>query len=328
MTAISYHDTVNDLQDLAWQARNPFARPEWFALLEESGIAPLIVCARQGQHAVALPLHNAPNHIEALTNWYAFTWSDLRTQDVVSAGLLQQLATDLAKRTSRVELSKLAAEDGTVGRMRRAFRSAGWSVLHHSCDINHVLPLRGRDYATYLAERPGALRSTLKRKSGLVDTHVSTCFSAEEWAAYEAIYAASWKPEEGDPVLLRRFAEHESAMGRLRMGLARKDGEPVAAQLWTADDGTAYIHKLAHRESAKSLSAGTTLTATLLQHVIDIDRVSLVDFGTGDDSYKRDWMEEARKRWSLTCLRPENPRNWPLIARHALQKLVRLTRNG
>ena len=114
----------------------------------------------------------------------------------------------------------------------------------------------------------------------------------------------------------------------MRMGLASKDGEPVAAQFWTVDDGTAYIHKLAHRESAKSLSSGTTLTATLLNHVIDADRVSLVDFGTGDDPYKRDWMEEKRRRWSLTCLRPEDPRNWPLIARRAFRKLVTPARNG
>ena len=46
---------------------------------------------------------------------------------------------------------------------------------------------------------------------------------------------------------------------------ARAEGEAVAAQFWTVEDGTAYIHKLAHLESAKALSAGTTLSAALFE---------------------------------------------------------------
>jgi CelD/BcsL family acetyltransferase involved in cellulose biosynthesis len=69
----------------------------------------------------------------------------------------------------------------------------------------------------------------------------------------------------------------------------------VAAQFWTVDGGTAWIHKLAHLDSAKPLSAGTTLSAALFAHVIDRDRVTWVDFGTGDDPYKRDWMEQVRR---------------------------------
>ena len=36
MTAISYHDTVNDLQGLSFAEGGPFARAEWFALLESA----------------------------------------------------------------------------------------------------------------------------------------------------------------------------------------------------------------------------------------------------------------------------------------------------
>ncbi len=55
------------------------------------------------------------------------------------------------------------------------------------------------------------------------------------------------------------------------------------------------------------LSAGTTLTAALFAHVIDRDRVELVDFGTGDDPYKRDWMEQVRPRYRLACWSPRQP---------------------
>lgn len=322
MTAISYHDTVNDLQDLEWLDAGPFARPQWFALLEQSGIEPLFVTASEGDQAIALPLHRADGAFEALTNWYAFTWSDLRTSGLANTAMLEALAHDLAGRTHRVTLSKLPEEDGTLARLADAFRKAGWLVIAEPCDTNHVLPVAGRSYAEFLADRPGRLRTTLKRKAKKVEVTLSTKFDPANWAAYEDIYADSWKPEEGDPALLRAFAKAESAAGRFRFALASHEGAPVAAQFWTVDGDTAYIHKLAHRPGADKISPGTTLTAALFERVIDTDGVQWVDFGTGDDPYKRDWMEAVRTRWQLTCLRPSHPRNWPILARHLLRKLV------
>ena len=322
MTAVSYHDTVNVLQDLAFASRGPFARAEWFALLEQAGARPLVALARDGGEALALPLVDGGAGLEILSNWYAFTWSDLATAGADREALLESLARDLPGRTTRVTLNKLPDEDGTATRLDRAFRRAGWLVLREACDSNHVLPVAGRTYADYLAARPGPLRTTLKRKAGKVEVAILSSFHGNAWQAYEQVYAASWKPEEGDPALLRRFAEAEGAAGRLRLGLARHDGAVVAAQFWTVENGTAWIHKLAHLESAKPLSAGTTLSAALFEQVIDRDRVEWVDFGTGDDPYKRDWMEHVRPRWRLTCLRPGDPRNWPTLARALARKLV------
>lgn len=321
MTAVSYHGTVNDLQGLSFAGQGPFARPEWFALLEDHGAEPFLALARDGTHALALPLARNGSGLESLTNWYAFTWSKLATEGA-SPSLLERLARDLKLRASRIELTKLPDEEGTATRLETALRRAGWLVLRERCDSNHVLPVGGRSYADYLAARPGPLRTTLKRKAKKVETEIIAHFDKDAWNSYEAVYAESWKPEEGDPALLRRFAEAEGAAGRLRLGLARHAGEVVAAQAWTVENGTAYIHKLAHLESAKPLSAGTTLTAALFEHVIDRDGVGLVDFGTGDDPYKRDWMEQVRPRYRLTCWRPSDPRNWPAIGKAALRTLV------
>jgi len=322
VTAISYHGTVNDLQGLDFAGSGPFARAEWFALIEDTGAKPFVALARDGEEAIALFLAERAGGLEAFTNWYAFTWSELVTAGAAYPHLLDRLARDLRRRTSRIELSKLPDEDGTASRLESSMRRAGWLVLRETCDSNHVLPVEGRSYAEYLAARPGPLRTTLKRKARKVSVEILTNFHNDAWTSYQAVYAQSWKPEEGDPELLRRFAEAEGSAGRLRLGLARHDGEVVAAQIWTVEDGTAYIHKLAHLERAKPLSAGTTLTAALFEHVIDRDEVSLVDFGTGNDPYKRDWMEQVRPRFRLTCWRRSNPRNWPAIGKAALRTLV------
>lgn len=328
MTAISYHETINDLQALDLAGNGPFAQAQWFRLLENrlksDGKAPFIALAQGGNAALALPLIRRNNALEVLTNWYAFTWEPMLSVGIAEdsrRNLARQLATDLAKQSSHIVLEKLPEEDGTLNILEDAFSDAGWAVLREECDTNHVLDVAGRNYGEYLASRPGKLRTTLKRKAKKVEVRLSTCFNAQDWAAYEAIYADSWKPEEGDPALLREFAEQESAAGHFRFGLALAEGEPVAAQFWTVEGGTAYIHKLAHLESAKPISPGTTLTAALFAHVIDEDKVTLVDFGTGDDPYKRDWMEQKRDRYRLTCLRRSSPRNWPVLAKASVKAM-------
>lgn len=321
MTALSYHDTVNDLQGIDFVERGPFARREWFALLEAHGAHPHIALARSEDQAVALVLTGERGSFQGLTNWYAFTWPVLTTEGAGDR-LLDSLALGLPRAVRHIALPKLADEDGTASRIERAFVRAGWFVSREPCDTNHVLPVGGRSFAAYLAGRPGHLRTTLKRKAGKVGIEILTSFEEDAWHLYEDIYSGSWKPEEGAGALLRRFAEMEGAAGRLRMGLARAEGRAVAAQFWTVEAGTAYIHKLAHLESARSLSPGTSLTAAMLAHVIDRDGAGMVDFGTGDQPYKRDWMEQTRPRFRLDCRRPADPRNWPAMARSIARTLV------
>ena len=328
MTAVSYHASVKDVQAQPFAASGPFSRPEWFALLEERTHAPFYALAEDGSGAVAFPLRRVGRRIEALLNWYGFTWRPLATPYASLDSLMIALAADLVARTSHVVLDRLPDEDGTARQLERAFRRAGWLVIRERIDSNRVLPVAGRSYGEYLDSRPGSLRTSLRRKGKKVSVEIIAFFQYDVWASYEDIYAGSWKPEEGDPALLRAFAQAEGAAGRLRLAIARHNGEPVAAQFWTVEDGTAFIHKLAHRESARALSPGTTLTAALLEQVIERDGVDLVDFGTGDDPYKRDWMDEVRPRYRLQCWRKGDPRNWPAILKARLRPLVSRNRRG
>lgn len=314
MSAVSYHDTVNVLQAAGADA-GPFDRAEWFALLAAAGAKPLVVQAGE----TAMMLTEANGRIEALRNWYAFTWRSQGDNPV----LLAALASALRARAHRVTLWPVPDEDGSATHLAAAFRTVGWHVAVEPCDHNHVLPVNGRSFAEYWATRPGQMRTTLKRKAKKVAVTIHDRFDAAAWGDYEAIYEESWKPEEGDPALLRAFAEAEGAAGRIRLGVAHSlEGEAVAAQFWTVENGTAYIHKLAHRESARPLSAGTTLSAALFERAIDRDGVHLVDFGTGNDPYKRDWMEVDRPRYRIDALDPRQPKAWAPLAKRFLTRLA------
>jgi hypothetical protein len=317
-----YHDSVNVLQALSAQrAAAPFDRAEWYALLAETGLTPLIAIASDADGAAALALTEDRGRITPLRNWYSFTWRQLAPAGVAGDRLLEGIARQLRSRGYRVTLEPVPGEDGSAERLARAFHAAGWHVAVEQCDINHVLPVGGRSFAEYWESRPGTLRTTLKRKAKKVETAVLTHFNPAVWAEYEAIYAASWKPAEDQPAMLRAFAEAEGAASRLRLGVARAEGQAVAAQCWTVENGIAYIHKLAHLESHKQLSAGTTLSAALFAHVIDTDTVALVDFGTGDQSYKADWMEAVRPRFRIDCLDPAQPRAWAPLTKRRLRAL-------
>ena len=329
MIAVSYHDTVNVLQGLGLASAGPFDRSQWFELLaKEGGLAPWIAVASDGDRSVALPLMRHHDVIVPLANWYSFTWRPLATSGANLETSLRAIARDLAGRAWRVTLSPLPDEDDSAGLLARAFRAAGWAVLRETCDSNSILRVCGRSYADYLAGRPGPLRTTLSRKAKKLEVAIHSAFAPAAWDAYETIYASSWKPAEGSPEMLRRFAEQEGAAGRLRLGIASHAGRPIAAQLWTVEAGTAFIHKLAHLEDATKLSGGTVLTAALFERVIDTDRVALVDFGTGNDPYKGMWMEELRPRFRLDCFRPGNPKSWPRLARAGLRKLAPGNRAG
>lgn len=326
MIEARYHDRVNVLQELFAKSPHartpsPFDRAEWYALLAETGLTPLIAIASDTEESAALALTEDKGRIMPLRNWYSFTWRQLAPAGEHGNRLLVEIARQLKSRGHRVTLEPVPEEDGSATRLAEAFAAAGWRVEVTRCDINHVLHVNGQNFADYWADRPGPMRTTLKRKAKKVDVEVRTSFDEALWDHYEAIYAASWKPEEDHPAMLRQFAREEGAAGRLRFGIAWHQGEAVAAQCWTVESGCAFIHKLAYLESARNLSAGTTLSAALFEHVIDKDRVELVDFGTGDQSYKADWMNAVRPRYRIDCFNLKAPRAWLDLARLTASRL-------
>lgn len=331
MISVDYHDDLKEVQGDAVlaallhapAARAPFDRLEWWqGLADYCDFLPLLAVVRDGRQRGVMPLLRRGRQIHCLANWYTFRVAPVFTPEADRVALLTRLAISLAGETPHLVLAPLPDEEGETTMLATALRQSGWTTFVERCDLNHVLPVNGRSYAEYLAGRAGPLRTTLKRKADKVDVTIETAFNPESWNAYEAIYAQSWKGEEGSPDFLRRLAEQEGAAGRLRLAIARDNGRPVAGQFWTVEARTAYIHKLAHVEDAKALSPGTTLTAALLERVIDVDKVDLVDFGTGNDAYKRDWMELVRPRYRIEAFRAKWPGTWPAIARKVLHRVA------
>ncbi len=324
-----YHDNFLTAQAAAAGALDRDGQPclfdrfDWLENLHRMSLrdrAPMLLRASDGDGDLWLPLMQAGRgQAVALANWYNFTWRPIFANcadDVKKLELLRAVAVEAREHVSRITVAPVPNEDQSASLMAAAFERSGWSVFQYKCDDNHVLHVNGRSFDRYWETRPSRLKNTVKRKgkAGVVTIRIEREYSPESWKDYERIYARSWKPDEGSPEFLRQIAEREGVAGALRLGLAYIDGQPVAAQYWTVENGAALIHKLAHDERHMQASPGTLLTAALFQHVIDVDHVDLIDFGTGNDGYKVEWMEEVRPRYRLEMFWPNHPANWPYIA--------------
>jgi Acetyltransferase (GNAT) domain len=316
---------------------NMFDRLEWFKTLWHHcppGKAPLIARARAENCDTWLFLARTEERSAiSLGNWYSLAFRPIfsgQPSDALQRGALTAIARRLSAGLTTITLSPVPEDDGTADLIVSAFAKGGWTGFKKPKTGSWITRIEGKSFADYWAERPGEVRNTHDRKLKKfgVTTQIFTQFDEAAWAEYESIYGDSWKGEEGSPSFLRALAEMEGAAGTLRLGIARHEGEAIAAQLWTIENGRAIIHKLAYREDKGEMSAGTILSAAMFRHAIDIDTVKIIDYGTGDDRYKQSWMTERQQLSVLTFHNPKTPSGLFRAVKAGVTNLVSGRRGG
>lgn len=182
------------------------------------------------------------------------------------------------------------------------------------------------DFSRYWDSRGSQLKSTVKRKSASLSRDSRLAFEFRDlttgWreaaAIYNGIYGRSWKPAEPHPHFMDALLEKLGACGIARLAVAWVDDAPAAAQVWLVQGDRATIFKLAHDPAFDRQSVGTLLTHWILQQLHDKDGVREVDFGRGDDSYKRQWLAAKRDRQGLLAANPRTLKGLVTIFRDIL----------
>ena len=211
----------------------------------------------------------------------------------------------------------------------RGFRLANYRAMGFAGFANWHEPLLGRGWEAYLADRPGALRETIRRRLRAAERNPEFSIGIagpEETEAYladyEAVYKQSWKAPEPFPGFAGAFVKAAEAAGVLRLAVLRRGTRPLAAQYWTVEKGVATVLKLTHVETERATSPGTVLTAWMVRHLIETEGVSALDFGRGDDPYKRHWATERRQREGMIVGNPLRPRGVAVLLRQAGSRII------
>jgi hypothetical protein len=165
-----------------------------------------------------------------------------------------------------------------------------------------------------MASRPSRVRNTIARKARKLEREHGYSIRLfqdtdlpQALRDYDTVYQKSWKANELYGQFIEGLAETLSTAGWLRLAVLYAAQEPIAAQFWFVAYGKASIFKLVYDQEWKHYSPGSVLTSYLMQHVIDIDKVTEIDFLTGNDAYKLDWMTERRERQVLTLIKAQEP---------------------
>lgn len=321
----------------AQQALDFDQTPEWFAEYvkyipeqPENSLMLAVVDEGAGRPLLAMPLSSSVSGwlsircLTALANYYTSLFQPLfsvgvGSQERVVACAVAALG-DGSLVWDELSLEPMAGGSPFVVAFLRELHGYGYSHTVTECFTNWYLRVEGSGYELYEQSLPSKLRNTLLRKArklerelGYTITLIQDDGDLEQVIRdYEVVYRNSWKSEEGCPAFIREIIRCFARKGWLRLGLMYVAGAPVAAQLWFVKGGIASIFKLSYDEAFAKYSVGSILTAAMMKQVMDVDRVSIVDFLSGDDSYKKEWMSHSRKRYRIRVYNKHSWRGWLL----------------
>jgi hypothetical protein len=298
-----------------------FNLPEWYALVAQhglkSGSAAGFVLADDTRVGLAFSRLPRDHVLRSCTNLYTCEFAvqgACLAKDSV-AKFARALASSLGP-LNVLQLEGLDPASPSFRVLLDGIRSAGFVAKPYFGWANWYEATGEVDFAHYLATRPSTLRNTWKRKSSQLQKLPQSEFRIYRdvadpeplIAVYEQLREQSWKSAEPYPAFIPGLIRLAARLGALRFGALDIDGAPAAAQFWIVWAGRATIFKLVHSERFAAHSPGTLLTMEMMRQVFEDDHPAEIDFGRGDDGYKKLWLRSRRERWGIEAANPRTPR--------------------
>lgn len=330
----SLRDIDEHCDTLLGDAARPslFESLPWWQLLantintDQFAIGAYCVSDAQGPMLLVATRASAGNRAElsSLTNYYspfaAPLWrkgADDRLDPAINA-LCQYWRKE---RWHSIDLGPMDGHHPILARFHKALAANGFSTFRYFRYGGWHLEADGLSYADYLRRLPKKLRHSIKR----MPQKVAQTFTCRERRYpgegdlermirdFVEIYNDSWRKPEPFPEFLPSLMRSAAEQGWLRLIIIDLDDEPAAAQLWLHAESVASIYKVAYREKYAPFSLGTILTARMIEQALGEPGIDSIDFLSGDDPYKRNWMSHRKVFYSLRA----HNRSTPVGAAHA-----------
>ncbi len=343
VTRVEVFESLDALPDdattLFATARHFFSTRAWWEIVLAHAIPPnavprLVVVRLNGTAKALFPMLLDPSGgvFRALTTPYTCLWEPLVALDGADR---EAIFTAFAAYCRAFPTTRLDALDGAIAAdIALGGKRAGLAVARFDHFGNWHEDVCGLNWTGWLARRPGALRETIRRRTRQAERLAGARFRLFSEpgeiepgiAAFETVYARSWKDPEPNPLFNPAQIRAAAGLGVARLGVWSIDGTQAAAQFWIVESGRATVLKLAHDEAFKAHSPGTVLTAWMIRRLIEKEGVTSLDFGRGDDAYKQGWVADRRQRVGLVLINPRRPGGMMALVRHASGRVLRLVR--
>lgn len=140
---------------------------------------------------------------------------------------------------------------------------------------------------------------------------------------YQEIYQQSWKEpdyfEQFYPELIKATAKN----GSLRFLVIFLAGKPVAFEFAIVTGKQCVMMRTAYITKYQRESIGSIAIMLLIEYAIEQDKITELDFGTDDDSYKKTWVSQRRERCGLICFNSTTLIGLGYLMRFCIGKLER-----
>ncbi|MDW3095484.1 MAG: GNAT family N-acetyltransferase [Gammaproteobacteria bacterium] len=279
-----------------------------------------LICVVEGETILAiLPMiESSRDGLRALSNHFTTLYSLLIFNHSQQDAVMTCMAKGLSRMSvSAIRLEPIDVSDSNMIKLSQCMEACGFKSHYYFRFYNWRHPVNGQSFNEYMAERPANIQNMIKRKQRKLEREQEYEIRLYQnlqidraLADYQEVYLASWKANEYftdfTPSLVHRLSE----MGWLRLAILYIEEKPVAAQIWVVVHGKANIYRLAYDQRWKNYSPGSILTQYLMRHVIDTDKVVEIDFLTGNERYKQDWMSVQKELAGTHFVKELSEINW------------------
>ncbi len=332
---------------------------EWYKGIIKSAMkpdsSPLLIVIEKDNHCIILPLqvHHSNNHkyISALSTVYSHNFAPITIFNKTSifnaastetpsltifANLVQEgvMFAIREHQPSIIDINPIDQNSYWLEPIISAIKKSNMLTDTYFRFGNWINP-NVSAIEDYTATLPSQLKNTLKRKQNKLNReHVWEVKIHNElqnletpYKEYKHLYRLRWKKEEGNNDFVDKIITDLAEKGDLRLGILYIDTKPVAAQIWFNSNKTASIFKLAYDEKYKQFSPGSLLTYDMIQYSITHDHITKLDFLSGDDGYKKQWMSQRDEKWGIIAFNKRSAYGIFSAIKHFCGKFARCLRN-
>lgn len=315
---------------------------EWFTCLIENGLerarTPRIYLAHNGDNAecaLFMASEHAGSTLSSLTTFYTMEFAPIFVGENSQLGLQNIVAHIAKERPKYTSINVRYLRDGSESHalLMRALAQYGFGTHAYYQYDNWYLDVNGRSFDDYYNALSSRLKNTIKRKGNKANREHDLALNIypeddleleRVISDYNSIYAQSWKQEEPFPLFMPELFKLCDDLGILRAGHATIDGEAAAAQIWINDQDRTLIYKLAYDEKFAPMSIGSLLSKKLFEHAINQDQVMEIDYGVGNEAYKKDWMSANRTLGGILAC---NKKSAIGLLKHVRESAIKRIRN-